>query len=319
MIALFTAFSLAHNVETPVRATLADGQVLMGQVRTRILRLVTGAGLVDVPLSDVGEVRPSENRQLGKDDHQVNVWLRNGSELRGTWSEPELAMGISVGGDKVGVDLPMEELTRFQLQGQVAWPDSPVYRVQTTWGDDFLIDPAGTRLQLENQLGSFSPSLAECRSAAPVGDPDGDWRVELTTGTVLVGELKGDALTVALPMGPKELTVPLGALKSLSLRAWAYPPPSAPVPDLRLAPTEPPPYGPARYDDGQVSQGGTDSSAEQVQAESMGGLIAAPARPRRGKKVAHAARGGLTSPSSAPVWFDKEPVETAKDNVESEK
>lgn len=319
MIALFTAFSLAHNVETPVRATLADGQVLMGQVRTRILRLVTGAGLVDVPLSDVGEVRPSENRQLGNDDHQVNVWLRNGSELRGTWSDPELAMGISVGGDKVGVDLPMAELTRFQLQGQVAWPDSPVYRVQTTWGDDFLIDPARTRLQLENQLGSFSPSLAECRSAAPVGDPDGDWRVELTTGTVLVGELKGDALTVSLPMGPKELTLPLAALQSLSLRAWTYPPTPTVVPHSLPQGVDAPPYGPARYDDGQVSQA-QPGLREEVLAAEAGPAVAIPAPEARRSKSGRAARGGAASPTApAPVWFDKAPVDTAKESAQGEK
>ena len=326
MFALFTAISLAQPVETPVRATLADGQVLMGQVRTRILRLQTGAGLVDVPLSDVGEVRPSENRQLGKDDQQVNVWLRNGSELRGTWSDPELAMGITVGGGKVGVNLPMHELTRFQLRGEVAWPDQPSYRVQTTWGDDFLVDPARTRLQLENQLGSFSPSLAECVSAAPVGDADGEWRIELTTGTVLVGELKGDAITVAPSMGPKELTLPLAALESLSLRVWSHPVPVAPVvprqPHELQAPTHSAPpvenrkvSGTREYEDVVA---GPAYGREEMLAEAA---RQAPRAKKSGLGTAARNKAGRGKPQAgvAAVWFDKEPVDTAKDQAEPQK
>ena len=45
-IQLFSFFSAPAD-ETPVRATLADGQVLMGKVHTRVLRLTTGAGWFD--------------------------------------------------------------------------------------------------------------------------------------------------------------------------------------------------------------------------------------------------------------------------------
>lgn len=226
MLALFTFFS--HPLpETAVRATLADGQVLMGEVRTRVLRLETGAGVLDVPLADVGEVVPVSAEHLGEAEGLVDVWLRNGSELRGRWSEPEIAMGIAVGGAEVPVNLPMNELTRFQLQGGERWPGGPVYRMRTSWGDDFLVDPSRTHLVLENQLGTFEPLLAECRSVAPVGAPEGDWRIELATGTVLVGHLRDDAVTVALPMGPEEITVPLAHFVSLALETWG--PPPAPV------------------------------------------------------------------------------------------
>ncbi|MBM4366721.1 MAG: hypothetical protein FJ102_10945 [Deltaproteobacteria bacterium] len=213
MLAIFAAFSLQNHVDTAVRATLFDGQVLMGEVRTKLLRLTTGAGTLDIPLADVGEVVPAGD--------QVGVWLRNGSELRGIWTDPRLAMDIAVGRDKVGVDLPMNELARFQLQGGEAWPTQPVYRMRTTWGDDFLVDPARTQVTIENQLGAFTPSLADCRSVAPIDDPEGDWRIELHTGTILKGRLRDDAVTLALPMGPREVTIPLANFVSLELETWA--------------------------------------------------------------------------------------------------
>ena len=83
--------------QTPVRATLEDGQILMGQVETRTLRLQSGVGLLEIPLSDVGEVVPAEGGGLGESEGRVDVWLRNGSELRGTWADPEIAMSIAVG------------------------------------------------------------------------------------------------------------------------------------------------------------------------------------------------------------------------------
>lgn len=214
---VFSAFAASTS---NVRATLDDGQVLLGEVRTRTLSLAMGAGEVSIPISDVGEVRPVRGDLQGAEGF-VDVWLRNGTELRGRWTDPKLAMGIRVGGDEVVVDLPMNDLTRFQLQGGERWPAGAVYRLRTEWGDDILVDPAKTELVLQNHLGTFAPTLAECRSVAPVGDPTGPWRIELQTGTVLVGELQDDAVTVALPMGPKSITVPLESFVSLRVENWA--------------------------------------------------------------------------------------------------
>ncbi len=220
--ALFFAAALAAPApNTPVRATLSDGQVLMGAVKTRVLHLETGSGVLDVPLADIGEVVPVSDQGLGESRGLVNVWLRNGSELRGRWAEPELDMGIKVGGAEVPVDLPMNDLSRFQLQGGAAWPSGPVYRMRTTWGDDFLLDPTRTHLVMSNRLGTFAPALAECVSAAPTGDPTGEWRIVLKTGTVLLGKLDDAAVTVALPLGPKEITVPLENFVSLNLQTWS--------------------------------------------------------------------------------------------------
>lgn len=209
------------QTETPVRATLGDGQVLMGEVSTKILLLKSSVGLVEIPLEDVGEVVPASGSNLGESEGRVDVWLRNGSELRGTWAEPELAMHINVGGQSVPINLPMNDLLRFQLQGGTHWPAGPVYRMQTTQGDDFLVDPSRTHLVVVNDLGTFEPSLAECQYVAPIGDPKGLWRIQLQTGTVLLGHLQDNQVTVALPLGPEELSVPLDQFVSLRLERWA--------------------------------------------------------------------------------------------------
>ena len=208
------------GTDASVRATLSDGQVMYGSLRTATLSLEGGMGTLEIPLADVGEVVPVEGGELGESGGYVNVWLRNGSELAGKWHDPELTMGILVGGDEVKVDLPAGDLARMQTQGGEVWPDAAVYRVSTSHGDDFLVDAASSQLVLSNDLGTFSPFLSECRSARPLGDPDGEWRIELETGTVLVGELADDELTLALPMGPGEVTVPLAILVAMEQQDW---------------------------------------------------------------------------------------------------
>ena len=206
--------------DAPVRATLSDGQVLYGSLHTATLKLEGSMGTLEIPLADVGEVVPVEGEEVAAADGHVKIWLRNGSELAGRWAEPELAMGISVGGDEVRVDLPGGDLQRLQTQGGEMWPDAAVYRVRTAQGDDFLVDAAASQIVLENDLGRFAPYLSECRSARPVGAPDGDWRIELETGTVLLGQLVDDELNLALPLGPSEVTLPLASLVSMEQQDW---------------------------------------------------------------------------------------------------
>ncbi|MES2645116.1 MAG: hypothetical protein V4850_36855 [Myxococcota bacterium] len=220
-VVAFLFLNAAHaRTETPVRATLGDGQILMGEVRTKTLLLLSGSGTLEIPLADVGEVVPAAAGGLGESEGRVDVWLKNGSELRGTWADPKLAMSIKVGGSKVAVDLPMNDLSRFQLQGDARWPAGPVYRMRTRLGDDFLVDPARTQLVVENDFGTFAPLLSECRSVAPVSEPEGLWRIELQTGTVLLGHLQDGQVTVALPMGPAQMSVPLDQFVSLRVERW---------------------------------------------------------------------------------------------------
>ncbi len=204
----------------PVKATLSDGQVMYGDLRTSVLVLDGELGPLEIPLADVGEVVPVEGDEVDDADHYVKVWLRNGSELVGRWDDPQLAMDIAVGGDDVKVDLPVPQLHRLQTQGGELWPDGAVYRVRTTTGDDFLVDAEQSRLAIENDLGTFEPYLTECRTVRPVDDPDGDWRVELDSGTVLIGRPVDDALTLVMPLGPDEVTVPLAVLESMEVQSW---------------------------------------------------------------------------------------------------
>ena len=234
VIAVSTA-CLESEPGFPVRGTLADGQVLVGEVETEFLWLDSGLGRLAIPLDDVGEVVPVEGGDLAGSGGNVGVWLRDGTELRGRWAEPELSMGIEVGGRTVSVNVPVDTLSRFQMQGGTEWPTGSVFRVRTSFGDDFRVDPEHTRLVIDSNLGQFSPFLSECVSASPVGDPSGDWRVELNTGTVLVGPLADDAITFALPMGPDEVTVELADFVALERQYWS-PPTAAQAPEAAASP-----------------------------------------------------------------------------------
>lgn len=230
--------------DTPVRATLDDGQVLMGGVTTEVLELVTGFGTVEVPIADVGEVRPVEGGALGGSGNNVSVWLRNGSELRGQWAEPELEMALDIDQRTVTVDLPMENLERFQLQHGDQMPRGEVFRVRTIYGDDFVVDAEATWVSLSNDLGRFEPTLHEIQTLEqlPVSWPESfeqaafeqaafdeetppRWRMALGSGTVLIGALEGtgeDAarLELALPLGPEVVTVPIEAVVSVERQDW---------------------------------------------------------------------------------------------------
>ncbi len=210
----------AEEALWPVRATLDDSQVLMGSVQTPELLLEGGLGTLAIPWEDVGEVVPVEGDELAASGGYVDVWLRNGSELTGRWVDAELTMDLSVGGSLVGVDVPVSQMLRLQTQGGEVWPYGVVYRVRTSHGDDFLVDPEASRLVLENEMGTFAPFLSECVSATPLEDAEGDWRIELITGTVLIGPLVDDAITFELDMGPSQATVPLDTLVSLERQDW---------------------------------------------------------------------------------------------------
>jgi hypothetical protein len=215
-----TTLGCAEEVLRPVRATMDDGQVLMGEIATPELLLEGGLGVLAIPWDDVGEVIPVEGDELGSSGGYVDVWLRNGSELTGRWVDAELTMDLRVGGDRLAVDVPVSDLLRLQTQGGEVWPEGVVFRVRSSHGDDFLVDPEASRLVLENDMGTFAPFLSECISAAPIDDPTGDWRIELASGTVLIGPLVEDAVTFQLAMGPSVATVPLDKLVSLDRQDW---------------------------------------------------------------------------------------------------
>ena len=277
LLALVLITASARTAETPVRASFADGQVLTGEVRTDTLVLTTGAGPVAIPLDDVGEVVPADGEGLADARGRVTVWLRHGSELRGTWTNPTLEMRVDAGGEQVRVDLPLAELMRFQLQGNGQWAQGPTYRLRTAFGDDLLVDPSKTRIAVTNAFGTFTPRLSECRSIAPVEESDGPWRIELQSGTVLIGELNDSQLTVALPMGPESVSIALADVVSLDTGVWRQ----------RQAQVHPPMhYG-----------------AMQVESSGRG------RRDSRGREEPAVA----AAPAPSDAWFDRAPMEQSKE------
>ncbi|MCB9745007.1 MAG: hypothetical protein H6741_08405 [Alphaproteobacteria bacterium] len=239
MLALSLLLACApESAEHAVRVTLDDGQVLLGDITTDTLFLESGLGTLAIPLGDVGEVEPVEGGALGGSGDHVTVWLRDGSELSGRWKEPELAMAIQVGGGPVPVELPTAQLQRLQTQGGEVWPEGDVFRVATIYGDDFIVDPSQTHLTLVNALGSFSPALTEMASLTPLDGTEGDWVIQLFTGTVLIGPLEGDAVTLALRMGPESVEVPLDALVSIERQAWSPGYYAAPIVNEEALPAE---------------------------------------------------------------------------------
>lgn len=217
---LLAALGCGGGEVTPLGVTLGGGQVVVGDVTTVSLTLEGVFGSVEVPLEDVGVVVPVEGATLGQSGGQVTVWLRNGSELRGRWRDPTLALGVWAGGVSVPVDVPVDDVQAIQLRGGEEWPALGTYRVRTTHGDDVLVDPEHTQVTLSSTLGTFSPFLSECASIGPVGDPKGDWRVVLRSGTVLVGPLQQSELTLHLPSGPDEVDVALADLVSIDQQVW---------------------------------------------------------------------------------------------------
>ncbi len=290
----------------PIRATLVDEQVLYGTLRTEILVLDGGLGKMEIPLSHIGEVLPVEGGQLENSDGHVKIWLRNGSELVGRWDNPELGMGIDVGGEQVKVDLPVGDLERVQTQGDELWPEGLVYRVRTTHGDDFLVDAEASRVVMENDLGVFSPFLSECRSVRPIEDPDGEWRIELDSGTVLIGNLADDELTLALPLGPDQVVVPLAILDSMEQQSWYFA--RAQTAETEVEKQEERMFRPSRRSSGAGSTSWKPWDGEPAEASEAPATDGPSAAPVDEIAIPEPASAG----ASADGWFERDALEQTK-------
>ena len=161
-------------------------------------------GTLAVPIGDIGEIEPIEGQHLSDAHNHIKLWLRNGSELVGEWANPELQFHIDIDHALVAVDLPMDDLERFQLEQGDRWPAQNSFVVNTSFGDDIIVDSSQTRFTLTNALGTFTPTLAECKSLRPLGKETGNWQVELHNGTILIGPLS-ERLSKALPLGPETI------------------------------------------------------------------------------------------------------------------
>ena len=264
--ALLTSACATEHEGNPIRATLSDGQVFAGSVSTRALQLEGALGSLSIPIQDIGEIVPVEGGALGSSNGHVTVWLRNGSELVGQWAKPELDVDIAVGGQQVPVQLPVNDLQRFQLEDGEHWSNDDVFLVTTTHGDDFLVDPEQTRLTIVNDLGTFEPFLSECVSATPIEDPTGLWRIQLFTGTVLLGELESDQIEFALPMVPDTVQGPLSVFSSLERQTWDA------TMEINANSSKPIAQGfnQALEKDGRAEEGAYDTSSEKQELSTPG-------------------------------------------------
>ncbi|MBI4569224.1 MAG: hypothetical protein HY719_12585 [Planctomycetes bacterium] len=208
--------------DTSVRATLADEQVFIGDLDTKTIALKTGIGALDLDPADIGEIGPVEGSDLKVSGAAVKVWLRNGSEFAGSWTDPSAAIAVTIGGERQSVPLPIERLKRLQFTGSEVWPEEKVVRVLTTSGDDFLVDAASSRMTLTNDLGSFRPTFDEIAALRPLTAENRQWRVELTSGMVLLGAVEGESLRFRMHLGPREVDVPLIKLKEIRQEFWRY-------------------------------------------------------------------------------------------------
>ncbi len=220
LAALLLLSACAPEDPTPVGVTLRDGQVLVGEITTETLHLEGALGRLAIPLDDIGSVVPARGTYVAEADGQVTVWLRNGTEFHGRWQEPALAVGLGMGGETVDVSLPVGDITAVQTRGEPLWSSGDIYRVRTTSGDDFLVDPERSRLAITNELGTFAPFLSECATATPIDTPTGDWRITLLSGTTLVGPLDASHLTLRLPLGPERIEVPIDQLARVQRDRW---------------------------------------------------------------------------------------------------
>ena len=172
----------------------------------------------------------------------------------------------------------MEQLERFQLQGDTVWPDGAIYRVKTIHGDDFFVDAEETRIVIENSLGVFEPTLAECVAVTPFGNASDEWRIVLSSGTVLIGPMKGEEIDFKLPMGPDHLLVERSVLVSMQQEIW-YDADEELMPEMAAIPM----------------------AAAPIQADS--GVIKAPSKPVY----------RTVEPKPAPtLWYDRSEMEAQK-------
>lgn len=220
-LGLFWGCGTTIDVEqSPVRASLQDGQVLQGLVSTTTVALRTELGTHQIPVGDIGELEPLEGNVMSSAHNRVKVWLRNGSELVGEWADPELTFHIDIDNALVPVRLPIGEMQRFQLRDGETWPTEGAFAVTTSYGDDFIVNPRETKVTLSNTMGTFSPTLAEIQSIAPLAEYDKDWRIALVNGNVLIGTLPENEIQFSLPKGPKHITVPLDHIVSVNRNGW---------------------------------------------------------------------------------------------------
>ena len=223
----------APERDTDIRVSFNDGQLLVGDMTTPTFTLETALGSFDFDPAEIGELGPVEGTDLGQSGAVVALWLRDGSEYSGVWTNPSAAVRVVIGRQPSNVTLPIDNLQRMQFTGSEIWPERKVVRVITSSGNDFLVDAARTQITIVSELGTFSPMLDEIATltppaAATADEDDADaaqakprlWRAELISGAILLGTLGAESLVVYPSLGPESVTVPQSAIKLIRQELW---------------------------------------------------------------------------------------------------
>jgi hypothetical protein len=161
---------------------------------------------------------------------------------------------------------------------------------------------------MENDLGVFSPFLSECRSVRPIEDPDGEWRIELESGTVLIGNLADDELTLALPLGPDQVVVPLAILDSMEQQSWYFAQAQTADVEVEVEEREERMFLPARRSAGAGSTSWKPWDGEPAQASEAPAADAPAAAPVDEIAIPEPSPTGV----SADGWFERGALEKTK-------
>jgi hypothetical protein len=199
-----------------VKVTLNDNQIVVGEMTTKVIRLKTSHGTLDFSTEDAGELGPWKGKSLSESGRAVCLWLRNGSEFIGLWDKPSVHLKFEAGGENFDVDIPFEKLKRLQFYNTARWARKAVFRVATTFGDDFFVDVDRTRITFKHDLFVIKPFLDEIKHIEPMKEPEGSWLLEMTNGTVLETSIDQEALVLHLDMGPETITVPMAYIEYMN-------------------------------------------------------------------------------------------------------
>jgi hypothetical protein len=193
---------MASQTRPQVHVQLNDGQVLVGGMTTEMFKLKTEFGTLDFSAEDAGEMGPLEGKDMQQAGNLIKLWLKNGSEFVGGWEHPSVEVAISIGGQDVTVDVPIDKIKRMRFRGDAEYTDKPLYRVLTRSGDDFFVDASASKIHFKGELGSFSPFLAEIAGLERNKGDDNQWRIRLQNGTTLHAGIQQDGVELSPAMGP---------------------------------------------------------------------------------------------------------------------